>query len=305
MAILTQLTIMNHPLLRLATLGILLSTVACERTIQLDWETTQGKPVLLGVIQPGHPLEVQLVRSTHPLDTLGFPPIEEAEVRLYHDGNQTMLPYLGDGLYITPNTWQAYEDIEYSCEVLTTQGESLIVKGVVLPSKPIIDTWQYVADGYQASGISTSKDLLTLELSPPHDSIAYYEIEIFGLKQTGENESITPFRVGSDESIDAACGFGNQLVSNRCRPGESLKLRWAVSSEYTDTDSTQGRITLTYDSVLVVVSSLSEALYQYKTSLMNDELSSVFFYTDSVYSNIQGGEGILGAKNSQSLLIAL
>lgn len=305
MAILTQLTIMNHPLLRLATLVLLLGTVACERPIQLAWETTEGAPVLLGVIEPGHPLELQLVRSTHPLDTLGFPPIEGAVVRLFHAGNPITLQTLGDGLYTTPPTWNAYPGIEYQCEVLTPQGENLTVQGVTIPARPIIDAWQYDKDGYQASGISTTRDLLTLELSSPQDSIAYYEIDLFGIKEIGETEPITAFRIGSDESFDAACGFGNQIISNRCNSSESLELQWAVSAEYTETDSLQGRSPLTYDSLLVVVSSLSEALYRYKMSLMSDELSSVFFYTDSVYSNIQGGEGILGARNPRSFLIAL
>lgn len=305
MAILRQLIIMTHPLLRLATLAILLSAVACERPLQLDWETTEGRPVLLGIIEPGAPLELRLVRSIHPLDTLGFPPLDGAEVRLFHAGTETTLQPLGEGFYVTPPAWQAEAGVAYRCEVLTAQGETLTVQEVVVPAKPIIDPWQYEADGYQSSRSSTLQDLLTLALSPPHDSVAYYALEVVGIQATGESASISAFRVGGNESLDAACGFGGKLVSSQCNPGEPLTPQWAFSPEYrVENDSTPGWTNLTYDSVLVVVSSLSAGLYRYETSLLSDELSSVFFYTDSVYSNVQGGEGILGAKNTQVLRIA-
>jgi hypothetical protein len=278
--------------------------IACERPLKLEWETTEDIPVLLGVLEPGQPLALQLFRSTNPLDTNDFPTINDANVRVQQAGEETLLPSVGEGGYLTPAGWEAQAGERYRAEVMTAQGEQIVSQWVTVPTEPTLQTWRYEPDSYQSASSSEVRDLLTLVFAPHDRGIAYYELQVVGLKASGEGEPVVISRVESGEALDAACGLGNQVFTDRCYPDQPLRLAWALTPEYT-VDTGQSFDRIPYDSLLVVVSSLSEGLYRYKTSLLTDELTSVFLYTDTVYTNIQGGQGLLGAQATRTLGIGL
>jgi len=306
---------------------------ACEKEIKFSGDEVKTKLVLNGLLTPDFTVKINLTESRFFLDDGLLKKIDNATVTLWKDGSKieilsntgegnyvgTTIPETGDNLRITA-TCEGFDPVDCST-------------GIVMPT-PIIsaDTVNFKEEkGYYSDIDSSSYYLMTnfdlnITFKDPENIPNYYTINVYMKYYFSNGDSlVSPVDYDSDDLVFQKGNdlnfLGNDntikstLFNDELFDGKEYKLKIKTkypvginigkSPFYPDEEDFE----LIHSEISVELQSLSYEYYMYlKTLEAKSNMSSFeesFSEPIQIYTNINGGIGILGSYSSSVYSIPL
>jgi len=275
---------------------ILLQFISCETVLEVELPETETKIVVNTIIGTKQPAEINLSESKSILST-------EQEVKVIKDAQIKLMEKGEDDGEFTQDIWGTFysnsllsEEIDYTLQVESPNfpkvtcnfkiPKPIAIRSVIVKEKEKTE-WDY----------TYTIDQLEVEIDDPAGEINYYMIAIFE-SEDGETNSSTDYQLGfypdapfdtfydSFEIEEGKIGFA---FTDGAYDGETIK----YSAEIWNT--------LEEDKIYYCeLFTINEALYLYLKSReqQDDTDGNPFAQPVTVYSNIDGGIGIVGTYSS-------
>lgn len=283
---------------------LILALTACRQTVNLVPAYPGDQPVMTAFLTPDSTLTVWLTLTIpaltpNELDTI--PRIEDAEVWILRDGDTLeALPHAGDGYYRSPQGLPAEAGGSYRFVALLTNGDTLTHLPVEVPPAVPLRLLGYEPEGFRF-GNGQVTDLLRIAFDDPAGAGEYYQGQVRPLE--APREFINVFNLASQESQPEGCQPYAGLFPDLCFDGQRQEWGFRVEPTYFD-DSLRQQVRA--DSLLVSLNTWSESYFLMTQSdpRGQDGIEQIFFRTETRYTNVQGGFGIVVARNQTELRVA-
>lgn len=281
---------MNRSFLHIALIVSVLSLMcSCIKEVEFTGEETAPQPVVNAVVADGDSIcNVQITNSMFFLRRGTFPFVTDADVTLHCNGTDFPLALVHDSVYTTRRTFSAGDEISLSATI-PSHG-TLVSQTVVVPSQPV------VVDAVAEHSIETGNASLTLTFCDNRAQRNYYRIQVY--HTVDDTSAIT-----SENYEYISCYDTRTVVMDADFPSVNLGTDLLFSDIHFSTDTCKLKIdflsSLQLDnSYYVVFQNISESMYKYGSTLSSyyDSRNSPFSEPVQVYTNIDGGLGILAAK---------
>lgn len=291
-------------------LMLLCGLSSCETVVEFSGDYMDPMPVLNSLITPGEPVRVYFSRSVFILD--------EREPSYVTDG--TLELYIND-TYVEPLRYTTFQpengvmEHYYESTAIPQEGDKVTIRArsrefpdwvsanVVVPHSAVLGEMTI------REGVSTEERYLTgqiqVPLSDPAGVQNYYWLQAVGV--TGSDNlrrtsfftySDIAFSEGSSDSIVEellGTSYDRALFADVMIDGQEeypLVIDW----EFGEWVASQG---VTFE---VMCYQVDEHLYKYQRSLDLADSASSFGEPVQIYSNVEGGIGIVGARSAQSVV---
>ena len=283
-------------------------SAGCIDQISADLPAPPKRLVVNAILTPDSIFRVQVSRVTRATDASSRL-LSSAQVSLFTPGGAAeVLRSQGNGLYYSPN--KPASGVPYTVQVAVSDYPSVSATDTVPPPVPIREAWFSFP-----TGTDRNNELLgtiVVRFDDPAQATNFYEIsgyqesQFIALDARG-NAALT----AEDESglNPKSLVFSDQLFN-----GRSFELR---ASFHPTNGGTSNGVPFTRPPRLVV-RSVSRAYYQYRKSwtrhLYNQgakgdtyDLTQLLFLGDpsTLYSNVNGGFGVVAGHSTQSLILPL
>ena len=191
----------------------------------------------------------------------------------------------------------------YSAEIRHPDLGLISTDSQVIPAAPQLTDYRYqpgtvvpLNDSAEAGRL-----LLTLVDSLPD---GYYSVDVRGFRDT-EEVAINVWRPEQIEDVGNTCGFvgGNDTFdfSKACFTNDMYQAEFGVET----TGFLDGEI-VECTHLVATIAKISEDYYRYlETSVQPEGIDLAFAEPQIVFSNVQGGYGLLGAEHAVEIVIDL
>jgi len=306
---------------------------ACEKEIKFSGDEVKTQLVLNGLLTPDSTVKINLTESRFFLDDGLLKNIDNATVTLWKDGSKIEnLSNIGEGNYVGTTIPEAGDNLRItaSCEGFNPVDCST---GIVKPT-PIIsaDTVNFKEEkGYYSDIDSSSYYLMTnfdlnITFKDPVVISNYYTINIYMKYYFSNGDSLVllvdydsddlVFQKGNDLNF---LGNDNTIISTlfndelfegkeyklKIKPKYPVGIYIGKNPYYPDEEGSE----LIHSEISVELQSLSYEYYMYlKTREAKSNMSGFeesFSEPVQIYTNINGGIGILGSYSSSVFTISL
>lgn len=280
---------------------VAITWAACERPLNYQLNADSGIPVFYGILCPDETPQFQLFETLGALDTGTYPIITNAEILLIENQTDTIpFVYNQSQRYEPLSVWRPKMGRSYRVEIKIPGHELLLFSSeVMIPTNAKVTDFEFV-DSLVTEG-NNGNGLLTLTITPPVDATGLYFLEVEG-SAGNEVEEVFPFMLDIPQEIGSVCDIYGEVFSDRCFES-SRKWKWRVNTNF----FISGQGIIKAERLKIELSSVSEDYFEYLVSRRNqvDGFEALFIRADQVHSNIDGGLGILGARQVEVFEIEL
>jgi len=318
--------------------------ISCENVIEFNGEITSPLLVVNSFCTPDSVIKVNVSKSKFFLEEeYNFDMINNADVNVWVNGvfkeklvsigngyyTGTYKPEIGDNIKITAST-SDFSEVSGSVDMLQQANVlSLDTTMKVLETYPI---YNYYYDDYgreptqDTIGISQNVQLnFDLQIEDDGNTINYYRLDVklrSYLADSSYNDF--PFYLYSDDLVFQQADAGSIIgadsystyteFSDELFDGKKYTLKFYSNlyrTEYFYPDSIPGKFDPGYadpvKSVLIInLQSISKSYYMYiKTLVANSSVSEFFSEPVQIFSNVDGGIGVIGSYTSKIIKMEL
>lgn len=292
---------------RLILVLLLGGVAACqqERILPPVFEGT--RPVVFAVLNPNEPISVRLTRTV-PLNTPDSvnTTIFNATVTVYeNDALRETLRLGSDGNYRSPGLVRPTPSKEYHVRVEHPQFGTARSAAVQIPNPAANPSVNLGRQELISPGLLPAREVSLDLTDDPAVANQYYAIRITAWARSGEELRVLTWPLDGADDTDHPCRdlkAGYWLLPDRCFDGERTRVRLGVE--------TMGRTTLAQKvpvkQLAVDVLALSPDYYRYlaqKVRLSSAE--QLFFDPNPIFTNVDGGYGVIGAANGTRFVLNL
>jgi hypothetical protein len=276
--------------------AILCCLTSCEQTrlLEKDIFPYEGpRIVCYGNIGNDRPIGVSLFLTLHPLDTATATPLQEAEVKLYVDGAFHEELVFQEGTYVSPSGLIPQPGRTYHFTVQAPDLPGIGTLPVQLPDPPVIEGYSL---HYESDSVKMS---IELTIADPPEEGHYYSFSR-NMYRAG-----LYIDAGGNLPEDRLPVFGG-LLSDRLFNGASFQQVLYFNRVILIYENSIPVTSIAADEIRVKVYSVSEHYERYFDSLPESGDFGGFLPPErAVYSNVQGGYGVVGAYAVSELSVGL
>lgn len=255
--------------------GLLILLAACELTRTYDEGIfPEASPVLVcfARVENERPISAYLFPTVHALDTSSANFVPDATVELYKDGQFLEELQFENERYVSAPTTVGVPGSQYQLKVRHNDYPNLVSESVLLP--PPVDVFDY------SINFSDSASQHSIDLSFSHTGLdaASYGV----LADLYADGQLARSRVRT--AISAADPFieGDTVQFNLILPAQVTRFEGFIPVD-----------TLNIDSAAVFIQTTSDEYYEYLASRPNVEIGGFFPPQDDLFTNFEGGYGVL------------
>lgn len=264
-------------------LALLLMLTACELTRSYDEDIFPAAPPVLvcfGSIENDRPVSAYLFPTVHALDTSAVNFIADAVVELYKDGGFLEELQFEEDQYVSAPATLGVPGSQYRLKVRHNGYPNLVSETVLLP--PPAKVFDY-----------------TVNYNEP---ASQYRIAL-SFSHTGQDAG--SYGVFADLYADG------QLVRDRVRSAisgaepfienDTVRFDLIVPARVTRFEDFVPVDTLSIDSAAVFIRTISDEYNAYRASVPDDEIGGFFPPQDDLFTNFEGGYGVLFTVSSATV----
>ena len=255
--------------------GLLIWLAACELTRTYDEGIfPEAPPVLVcfARVENERPISAYLFPTVHALDTSSANFVPDATVELYKDGQFLEELQFENERYVSAPTTVGVPGSQYQLKVRHNDYPNLVSESVLLP--PPVNVFDY------SINFSDSASQYSIDLSFSHTGLdaASYGV----LADLYADGQLARSRVRT--AISAADPFieGDTVQFNLILPAQVTRFEGFIPVD-----------TLNIDSAAVFIQTTSDEYYEYLASRPNVEIGGFFPPQDDLFTNFEGGYGVL------------
>ena len=289
--------------LQCSLLAIVLFMFGCEKEIELDVPGQDSQIVLNGVLMEDSLLRIHLSQSRSVLDLEPLNAITDANIELLENGNPIAVwAYVDQGVYEAQN-FKPQAGKQYQLKV-SASGLKPVVANAVVPHK--LSGVEVLAADSNRINEYVKRVRIRLRIMDPEQSNDYYLITRLVKRMEGDNMLYLYGFLKSDatnvvntceEAYSYYLDGCKILINDRSFEGKDKELVVTFDMEsYSWGNEGQDETIENY----LIVSRISADYYQYLLTLYHNKVAqdNPFAEPVSLFMNVEGGYGILGASSS-------
>lgn len=264
-------------------LAPLLMLTACELTRSYDEDIFPAAPPVLvcfASIENDRPVSAYLFPTVQALDTSAANFISDAVVELYQDGGFLEELQFEEDQYVSAPATLGVPGSQYQLKVRHNDYPDLVSETVLLP--PPVDVFDYTVNFNEPA----SQYTIALSFSHTGQGAASYGIfaDLYADGQLVRDRVRTALS-GSEPFIESDTVRFNLIV-----PARVIRFEDFVPVD-----------TLSIDSAAVFIRSISDEYDAYRASVPDDEIGGFFPPQDDLFTNFEGGYGVLFTVSSATV----
>jgi len=306
--------------LQFLAISLLMINTACFKDIEIDIEEAENRLVLNGWFQSGKTPEVKVYASKGVFEPGGTKQLSDAQIQLFeNDEFATELVYNDSGFYQSKEIILTPENT-YRVEVShpSYPAVSATVKMPAALNDNEVQMQHRISDGFTEFGYTYSgSSEITITLNDDGSEDNYYIFDVlykntfyqefdnpdpdttytsfsYGGSLTSDNPTVEYFYL----SFDGYLALSDQLFN-----GDNYTVILNSFSDLRFQEITQEDEYYNKNEYFVQVHNVSPALYRYMQSVENNQYPEPFTEPTQLFSNVEGGYGILGASSISSIPI--
>ena len=279
---------------------------ACETVVKIDVPREPSKLVVNSYFNPDSTFHAHVFTSRYVLDEDTFPVIRDALVKVYDENEQLVTEMVWRE---SQNEWGQFV-AKYVSDVKPQPGKRYTIEVENEGFETVYGSDEVPEDTIQISNLTTELSLgdygmykTTFDLIDGPEK-NYYELAMFVEMEMYKNDTLIyrDTRYEYLETDDPLFGDGSQygltiLFNDDLFNGKTEKISFLHPGTY---GNCEGDICYKYPHFDVVLRSVSESYYKYKTTvkLQNDLSGDPFGEPVNVFNNIEQGYGIFAGYNN-------
>jgi len=285
-----------------------LGLVSCEKIITVKLPEHVPQLVVNGLLNPNDRVSVLVTRTSpileiHPKDLS----INNASVSLYREGVfLENLSYTQEGTYLASASIKPQILKSYHFLVSAPGFETVETIPEKVPKAVKLKSFTFDNDGLEAVNHGMTAGVFTWNFDQDPAKENFYGIDIVPFKPGNEASSSLKWFPDFDEEFGSICG----IISGRIAlsfPGTCLRgsgsetVRVANETTYSTQDGPTP-----FEYLEVTLYNISPSYYAYMKSIIQAEgLELAFSTPDTLFTNVQGGYGLIGSFTRSKIRIDL
>lgn len=283
-------------------IGLMLFWVSCSKEIDYPIPYDGDKLVLLSFLGGESPVTAKITHSIAPTGYQEFDlTVKDASVNLYEDNEkvETLVYDTNRKIYKSPTSFIPRIGKSYHFEVSAETHPDIQTEQVLLLPEPDVVDFTF-EDNISLDGNNNAVGRLDIDFQDADSRTDYYSFEVIGYHNNEPYINILR-SVNNDIEGTDICDFDWTIFSDICFDGELYTLSLDISM-----GNSNGSNEVEFDYIDIHFNAISEGFYSYEKTIYEEEgFFTVFAEPAPLYSNVEGGYGILGVKSGRIVRVWL
>ncbi len=291
--------------------SIIVCIIGCSKSLDYQSTNQSSQLVLYAFPIADSALSVHVSESANILSNNNYESIEDVSVFVVCNNE-----LITQSTYPSNTTWYTFDEVTIKSNdtikiLCYTDNETKFYGETIIPETVLINNVDTITDSNSELRVINSETMnCIVQFDDPYEIKNYYQLRIDLETKINNNTTINTLDYNKDDQvflyyenendllvdIDYQGTFNDDLIN-----GKSYSLNLSIpqdSINITDTDSAQLKFYLF---------SLSDDYYEYYRSSISEDSyrENIFYQAQNVYSNIEGGVGLVGGLSVSTYTIPL